>query len=208
MKSLIVLGGTPIPLKEYVNEDVLIIAADGGADILIAQDFLPDVLLGDMDSISDCNYNKCKEHDVKIIKHPIKKDVTDGQLAVKYAKDNNIIDIDIVCAEGSVDHYLGNLYLLLYAKKNQITAKLHTKDMTVQAVSDTIIIKGNVGKRVSIVPADGDITVRKTSGLYYEIEDDLTISFGETIGLGNHMTANKANICMQKGTAFVITQKK
>lgn len=208
MECLVVLGGTPICLNEFVNTTEKIICADSGADHVISQGFMPDVLLGDMDSISNLTLDKCSNNNVIIKKYPKEKDMTDGQLAILYAKENNFDSVNIICAEGSFDHYLGNIYLLIYANNIGIKAKLTTTDSIVYAVKDNIKITGLIGDRVSIIPADSDIIIEETKGLYYEVKTPLKVKFGHTIGLGNHMVETYANIKIVKGTAFVSKQRK
>lgn len=208
MKGLLVLGGKNIELKKFVECADIIICADSGAEHIIKQGFMPRILLGDMDSISENTFDICKKANVEIIKYREEKDKTDGQLAIDYSKDNNIDELDIVCAEGSIDHYLGNLYLLFYAKRKNVISRLHTQDMTVYITDSNITLHNKKETRVSIMPADGEIIVKSTLGLYYEVGKPLTINFGDTIGLGNHMTQGVAEIIIDKGTAFVIVKKK
>ncbi len=208
MNALLVLGGNEIKLDTHIKSADIIICADSGADFVIGQGFMPDVLLGDMDSLNPKILEKCKKERVEVLRYPAEKDMTDGQLAILYAKKKNIDNLDIVCIEGDIDHFLGNLYLLLYAKNLGIKAKAHTEDMTVCLVDDKITIKGKIGDRISIMPAAGTIIVKETSGLYYEITKPLRINFGDTIGLGNYLKDENACILMDDGLAFVFAGNK
>ena len=208
MRALLVLGGDEIPFAREAEEADVIICADKGADWARGQGIVPDVVLGDMDSISSETLSAFEKENVKIITYPAEKDKTDGELGVDHAKEAGASHLDIVCAEGSIDHYLGNLYLLVYAKNASVEASLITRDMTVQLAEGEIELKGEKGTRVSILPARGEIEVRRTYGLYYEIEKPLSISFGQTIGLGNYMTGSACRIEMAKGTAFVAIDRR
>lgn len=68
----------------YPDEKDLIIAADGGYDILKSKNIVPDILLGDFDSIE-----KIPNHP-NIVKHPVCKDDTDTFLAYKLAYEKRI----------------------------------------------------------------------------------------------------------------------
>ena len=111
--TIIANGNFPchkIPL-DILKKSNTIIACDGAADKLIKNNYSPDVIIGDMDSISN---NKI--HLNKIIEE---KDQTDNDLrkAIKYTINNNIHKIDIIGATGlREDHTIGNLItiLLLY----------------------------------------------------------------------------------------------
>lgn len=207
MECLLVLGGNSQDIYEIAKKVDLIICADSGAEHVFSQGLVPDVLIGDMDSITSETLDKCRTKGVVIKKYPKEKDMTDGQLAILYAKKKNIKIINIVCAEGSFDHYMGNIYLLIYAKSLSIKARLITNDTIIYAVDDNINILGNINDRVSIIPANSDIIIKETCGLYYEVKKPLSVKFGDTIGLGNHMTNNSATIRIEKGTAFVTQQR-
>jgi len=207
MHALLVLGGKEIPFKALSEKADIIICADSGADYARNQEITPDVVMGDMDSVSGSTLKSFNEKGVKIITHPAEKDKTDGEIAVDYAKQMDAVHLDIVCVQGSIDHALGNLYLLIYAKNIGLNAKIITDDMIVYAADGDIALTGEKGTRVSILPADGNIEVKRTSGLYYEIEKPLGIAFGKTIGLGNHMTGAMCKITISKGTAFVIIER-
>ena len=207
MQALLVLGGDEIPLGEYAKEADIIICADSGADSAVRQKIIPDVLIGDMDSISRETLFSLKKREVKIIEHPIEKDKTDAEISLDYVKQIGASKVRLVCVEGSIDHYMGNLYLLLYAKKIGLKAYLETSDMTVYAVSEEFSFKGESGKRVSVLPADGEITILEPSGLYYALNSPTQILPGQTLGLGNHMTGDECTINILKGTAFVFLEK-
>jgi thiamine pyrophosphokinase len=168
---------------------------------------MPDVLLGDMDSISDESFKTLQDEGIKIIKFPAEKDKTDGEISLDYAKEIGAEYVDMVCVEGSIDHYLGNLYLLMYAKKIGVKAKLITDDMTVWASDGKEVIYAKKGTRVSVLPADGEITVLEPSGLYYPLLKPQKIMPGDTLGLGNHMTDKKCVIEVLKGTAFIFVER-
>ncbi len=208
MRALLVLGGEEIPFKKLAEKADVVICADSGADYAAHQSVLPDVLLGDMDSVSKETLVEFEEKGVTVYRYPIEKDKTDGEISLDYAKEIGVSDIEIVCAQGSIDHYLGNLYLLVYAQKLLIKASLNTHDMIVYSVESDIELKGEKGLRVSILPADGDIEVYSTTGLFYEILKPLKIAVGQTIGMGNYMTGQKCKIVISKGIAFVIAELK
>jgi thiamine pyrophosphokinase len=203
MRALLVLGGQEIPFRQWAQAADTIICADKGADYALAQGIMPHVLLGDMDSVSKEAAAELRARGVNIIEHPAEKDKTDGELAVDYAKEAGVDSVQLVCAQGSADHYMGNLGLLVYAKKLSLDAQLETGAMTVYSVEDNITLKGEPGTRVSILPGDGEIVVKQTKGMYYEIKKPLPISCGQTVGLSNSMTGTECTICIEKGIALV-----
>ena len=98
---------TPLGILKESNS---ILACDGAADALIDQGYTPDVILGDLDSLS--NQNKIKYTDY-IVETPDQSQ-NDLRKALNYAKDHNIDDIKIIGASGKrEDHTLGNIFSIL-----------------------------------------------------------------------------------------------
>lgn len=117
MHALIFLGGemalTPLP------DANLIIAADRGWDNALKNGVTPDVLIGDMDSIS-----QVPSH-VEIFRSPCVKDETDTQLAVRYALEKGADNITLVGRlSGRADHTLSVIFLLEELKSRGIGARI------------------------------------------------------------------------------------
>jgi len=99
--------------KKYFEQSDIIICCDGGASHLRSFNVIPDVLLGDFDSISEDDFNYFKDKSVKILKYPVKKEVTDTELAVDYAIEQGAESITLIASVGSrLDHSIANIFLL------------------------------------------------------------------------------------------------
>ena len=89
MRYIIVTGG-PLPqesaklIKELSasDEDAILIACDGGCDILARNNIVPDLVVGDMDSISEEGLDFINNNNVFIEKYPVEKDWTDSEIAL------------------------------------------------------------------------------------------------------------------------------
>ena len=97
---MLVLGGRERPIKKFAEASDIILCADSGADSALKQGIMPDVLLGDMDSISDKAFKALQDEGIKIIKFPAEKDKTDGEISLDYAKEIGADTVDMVCVEG------------------------------------------------------------------------------------------------------------
>ena len=77
-----IIGAAPIACKkvfeEFDSKDHYVICADGGYRHASPLGIKPDVLIGDMDSIENNDF------DGDIINLPIRKDFTDSEVCVKY----------------------------------------------------------------------------------------------------------------------------
>lgn len=83
----IVSGGKVYPEElEQVRQlqNVIWIAADSGAEALLEQNLFPDILVGDLDSISPLSLSKIeKARKTEIFRFPAEKDFSDTYLALK-----------------------------------------------------------------------------------------------------------------------------
>ena len=83
LRVLVVTGG-PLPWATgRLPEADMVIAADRGADNAIALGLTVDLLVGDLDSVSEETLAACHT----VVQHPIDKDVTDLELALAAAVD-------------------------------------------------------------------------------------------------------------------------
>lgn len=114
-KIAIVFTGGLGPKKEQVIEKIekadIFIAADSGWDLAVGMGVTPDYYIGDMDSICDREgLSKISEN--RVMKHPVDKDYTDTELAIKFLEDKNYRDIVLIGGGGGrIDHLMALLAL-------------------------------------------------------------------------------------------------
>ena len=113
---LLVLGGE---IKDYLlfaqrlAEADLVLAADSGARHLRCVGVLPQVIYGDLDSLSQEEIIEFKEKGCRFVTHQAEKDDTDGALVLREALRRGYMDIRIWGAMGGrPDHAYANLMLL------------------------------------------------------------------------------------------------
>jgi len=95
-------------IKKLVSEDDMIICADGAYDYLKTYDVRPELLIGDMDSVSEIPQNDKIE--VIQLRDPEKNDL---EKALNYCIKNDLRDIKIFGADGKrMDHAIINLATL------------------------------------------------------------------------------------------------
>ena len=93
---------------EIINAAPLTVCCDGAADDFIARGGVPDIIIGDMDSLSD--ENKARYSDIII--HNPDQETTDQTKAVQYLLSRGITRIAIVGATGRrEDHTIANIAL-------------------------------------------------------------------------------------------------
>ncbi|MDX2380235.1 MAG: thiamine diphosphokinase [Acidimicrobiia bacterium] len=86
-----------------IPETGFVVAADGGLDRALAAGIEPDVLIGDLDSVSDDALAWAREHAL-VVAHSADKDLTDTELALSFAADRVPDRITLVGGGDRLDH--------------------------------------------------------------------------------------------------------
>lgn len=185
-----------------------IIAADGGAANCLKMDLLPDIIIGDMDSIKNEVREKLalKSNNIKYIQTPCEKDASDTRLAVEYAVGAGAKKIIIAGATGDrLDHSFANLILLSSPFPEDVDIKILTDNSEIFVVKNSCVIKGKIGKLISIFSLTPYTFFIETSGLKYRLKNEKLL-FSPVKGLSNIFTEDKAEIKISKGMLLIIKQ--
>lgn len=153
MKAIIVTGGNKPSkklLNSYIKSADLIIGADKGSEYLYDYEIMPNIILGDFDSISEEKLKKIEEKQVEIIKFPPEKDYTDTEIAIMEAMKRGADTIYLFGGLGTrADHSLGNIGLLL-TTKNKGARLLIVDDHNKMYLADkNMSLNGSQGEIIS-----------------------------------------------------------
>ena len=179
------------------------IAADSGLETIRKFDIVPDVIIGDFDSVEPkiLDYYKSQENNInntnnkitkniRIIKHPVQKDDTDSMLAVKYALEAGYKNIIIVGGtDGRIDHTLANLLCLRYIKNHGGHGRITDGCNRIRYISNakTRIYKNY--KYISIIPLNPEIRGVTLTGFFYSLEN-ASVSSDEPYTVCNEIAEN------------------
>ncbi len=178
-----------------------VICADGGVRHLEKLGISADIVLGDMDSAGEISLGD------NVITYPVRKDFTDGEIAVNYALENGYTDIVMIGFTGTrLDHTLTNIFLLEKIAKHGGKGKIIDDNNIIMWAERENIIEGSPGEIISIIPVGGDVFGVTTQGLDYPLKDE-KLEFGKSRGVSNVMTGEKCRICIKKGQALIIKSK-
>lgn len=210
MKGLLISGGEK-PSKELLlklceNSD-FIICADGGLNYLVDLNILPNILVGDLDSVDEKAKIYIEENSIEVIKLNPEKDESDTEMALKHLIDKGIKEINIISAIGSrMDHTLGNIFILkrLYNISVNATIINDNNEIIYMETESRKIFKDNF-KYLSIIPLDEKL-IYSTQGMKYEVSD-LELEFGSTQGLSNEIIKKEANIIVNEGSCLIIKSR-
>lgn len=199
MKTCYIFGACEgMPEKFQPNSNDLIIAADGGMNILNKLKVSPCILLGDFDSL---NEKIC--FDGEIVRYPVKKDDTDTMLAIKTGLERGYKNFVLYgCTGGRLDHTIANIQALNYIAENNALGYLCGDDFTVTVIKEGKIefdpkAKGNVS--VFSLSNTSEVTIE---GLLYNIKDT-KISNSDPLGVSNEFIGQKSQITVNSGTVII-----
>jgi thiamine pyrophosphokinase len=185
----------------------ILLAADGGAAFLARHGIEPQAVVGDFDSLDEGIAAALADNGVEFIRHPVRKDVTDGELAVNEAVRRGAGEVLLAGATGALDHTLGHLAILRRLAARGIAARLVAPDLAVAvlAAPADVVLAAPAGVRVSLAPAGGDATVT-LSGLEYPLERSV-LPADACLGLGNHVLApGPARIAVHEGMVVALVE--
>ncbi len=190
--------------KNRLDQADFIICADGGAKHLYKIKKIPDIIIGDLDSLckKQISYFECKK--VKFIKYPAKKDATDTELATDYAKEMNPYEIIyLACTGNRIDHVLSNISMLKRNLDNNILSRITDENNEIFLINKCIEISGEIGDIISLVPYSQTVKGIYSKGLEYPLKN-FTMKSGTSIGISNRLVLSKAKITIKKGELLVI----
>jgi len=167
----------------------IVLAADGGARFLAGLGVTPVAVVGDFDSLDEVTAGRLQAEGVEFLRHPVRKDVTDGELAVEEAVRRGAGEVLLAGATGALDHTLGHIAILRSLEGRGVAARLVAPDLTATVLyaPATVALGAPAGARVSIAPIGEAATVTLT-GLDYPLERGI-LPADACLGLGNHVAA-------------------
>ncbi len=182
----------------------VIIAADGGANWLATLGWVPDVLVGDLDSVQPRVLDAVKNGRCRIVRHATHKDETDTELALLEATAMGAERITLLGALGGrIDHALGNVMLLTMDCLAPIKARIYDGTSYLSIVRDCEEVRGRVGDTVSLIPLRGDALGVVAQGLEYPLRDE-TLAFGPARGISNVLSEPTARVTLREGLLLIV----
>ncbi len=126
-----------------IAADAFVIAADSGLDTARKLDISPDMIVGDMDSVTRASLDEA--YGKKILVSPPEKDDTDTMLAISQAEKMGAENIVIVGGGGGrADHWLSNIFMLESLASRGITAEMVDGINRIRVVEDgEYVIRSN-----------------------------------------------------------------
>lgn len=204
MKAVVISGGQPVKdsvAQFYLKDADFIVCADKGAEYALGYNVVPNIIVGDMDSIADSTLSFFSGS--KIEKSPKEKDYTDTHLAVKKAIESGADAITVICATGlRSDHSVANIRLLIYMEANGVRGLIADNENIISLCTDKMIFEGKKGTTVSLISLSDNTKGINLEGFKYPlINCDADLSW--TTGISNEIISDFAKITISQGRLLV-----
>jgi thiamine pyrophosphokinase len=208
MRTIIIAGGETEGQgwQRWVRAGDWIIGANGGAARALAWGLLPDLVIGDMDSLPETARTILVAEGCRFLEHPRAKDETDLELALMHAVQEGAKELIVLGALGGrLDHTLANVLLLALPGLAGISVRIveGEQQALLARSGETVELEGTPGDLVSLVPLGGEARGVTTQGLAWALRGD-TLRFGCSRGVSNEMTSGKAGIQVGEGLLLVV----
>ena len=206
MEVLVFAGGDALDPRWHgsLPRDAFVIAADSGLEHVRALGRRADLVVGDLDSVSEETLTLARKSDVPIEAHPADKDATDLELALRAAQRHGADRVTILGAGGGrLDHFLANVLLLAHADFSSFSIQAFVGNAHVHVFRSVVELHGAVGSLVSLLPVGGPARGVRTAGLRWPLADD-DLRHGSTRGVSNEMTSDVATVTLREGVLLAI----
>ena len=207
-KALVICNGNTPPkslLSQLWRKTSYRVAADGGANLLIKSKYVPDVVVGDFDSLD----TKTREQmpNTKFLHIP-EQDTNDADKAVLHCLKLGYKEIHLLGADGGrQDQFLSGLEILFkYSDQARLIswAKLERMEFITHLWEEKIV----PGTTLSILPIFGGAQGIVTKGLKYALNNQDLIPGKSPSGVSNLVVSNPVSVKIKKGWLLLLVQHK
>ena len=187
--------------RALVQTDDYIICADGGTRHALALGLKPNLIVGDLNSVTDV---ELKIASAKIVQYPRNKNETDLELALNHALVKKTSSILIIGALGGrLDQTLGNISLLSDPRLSTLDCRLDDGAEEVFFCRDRSKFEGRRGDVVSLIPWNDAVKGIRMRGLRWSLNNE-TLYPDKTRGISNEMLNTVAEVSIETGLLLVI----
>ena len=199
--ALIINGGNNTTNRDQIGEFDYIVAVDSGSEHAYKLFLKPDLIIGDLDSISTKTYDRVTKDKIEILEYKKDKDYTDFEIALNHVINLKIKDITVIGGEyGDIDHLFGALLAITKLHTDQNILWLHSEQKILFPKSESIGI--GIKTKFSVLPFT-NLKNLNISGAKWNLENE-NIEFGRTKTLRNVARNEKINISVSEGKFCLI----
>lgn len=210
MRGVLVGSGGNLKLEDFRFESLksdILVAVDGGLDYCIQANLVPDIIVGDLDSMSKRAFKYMEDNAIEILKFPKEKDWTDMKLAANYLIDKGCSEISIYGGTGSrLDHTLANIYLLDHILNRGARGRVIDENNEIYLIEDNMTLENGDDRYISFIPIRNEGTIITLEGFKYPL-DRKDVEYLSNLGISNETIGEKSYISIEKGRVLVFISK-
>ncbi len=204
MRTAVVIAGgeaPPLDVLDDLPDSAWVVGVDSGADQARELGLKPDLIVGDMDSVSA----EAIDADAEVMRFPTDKDATDLELALDAVTERDDIDRVIVVGGtgGRLDHFLATGLILANPRFAHVDIQWLAHPGRVTVIHEHARLHGGVGAHVSLLPVGGDVVGVTTTGLRWQLEREI-LRFGTSRGVSNEFVAAVATVSIEAGVLLAV----
>ena len=187
----------------------LVVAADGGADRLADLGQVPDLVVGDLDSLDSPRAQQLAAAGIPIQRHPRDKDLIDGELALLAALQGNPDRTVLLGLLGGrrPDMVLANQMLLFHPLLAPGAATAMVAGWTIFPVArEPLELAAASGKILSLVPIDAKAEGVDIDGVRWPLSG-ATLQRGQGQTLSNRVSAERVRVRCRSGRALLFLER-
>lgn len=183
-----------------ICENDYVICADGGYDHAKKFNIIPDLLVGDFDSLKSPI-----DPEIEIITFPSEKDDTDTGLCISTALQKGFRQLVIIGGMGGrFDHAMANIQIMLKAAEQSASVVMTDKHnfATILINSQLKIPKKN-GHHLSIFSLSEESQGVTVTGVKYPLHNH-TLTYNFPLGVSNEFLQPEACVSVKKGKLLIV----
>lgn len=183
----------------WVDSADIVIAADSGMLRVLEAGYVPDVVVGDFDSISI----ELVSPETKTVVD-LQQDDTDCSKLLTYVKSQGYSRVTLICAEGDLsDHFLDTVHC---AVRTDLDVWIGLERGIAHVLSGPIArkLKAKPGARVSMLPLE-TVHGAHLSGVEWPFTDQ-TLSIRGFTSISNKAVEDEVNVSFQEGSAYLFIE--
>jgi thiamine pyrophosphokinase len=208
VRAAIFLNGSPDSaglLRRVAGGATLVVAADGGARYALEAGVVPDLVVGDMDSLGEDLAREVEGRGASLERHPVRKDKMDGHLAVLAARERRANEADLLCALGGrLGAFFAIPHILLAAERIGLRSTAVADQGRIFVIETGFrMVRGDPRDSISIFPLSGTATGVTLEGMEYPLEN-ADLEPGDTLGFHNELIGSEATVSVGEGAVLVV----
>jgi thiamine pyrophosphokinase len=188
-------------LRALAARASIVVAADGGANVCRRHGVVPDVIIGDLDSVTRETLRRSR---LSLLLRVRRQDSTDLEKALDFLAANRVPEAVILGADGRrIDFTLGNLSVL-WRYHTRMSLTVAGDGWYAVPVRTRMSVDAPGGTVVSVVP-NGKVAGLTLRGFRYPLSN-ATMRIGE-VGVSNVVRSRSASVSLRSGSLLVIVQR-